>query len=482
MTKERLVRKLALFPTLYLLTGVLIVGIGIASVSLGEALDSRTITYLLVAVLAFTTFGPILQRILKHSFDLAEPGIWFALFYFAHFGVRAIYDLIFGSPILGLGPGAKNVGLLNAALGVSITGLLAFWTGYHARFGKVIARTLPVLPQRWNASIALLVGLLCLILGWSLRIFLIAQAGGLGTWLEANKYEFLTQAEGTAYLSILSNLAKIGLFIIVILARVRKHSIYWFLFTILLIPELAYWFLSGSRAQFVFVLLELLVCFYMTSKRGHEVSMKLVKWAVILVALLIILFPLLSVLRGGVTELQVALARSSVFWKEPMKLAEIICERQHGLDSLGILIERVPKEEPFTMGSELLLILVAWIPRALWPDKPIISPGKIFYEKFYPHIFHRGTAVAVTLPGEFYWDLGFINVIVGMLLMGVVWQILFKYLVHPPGNLSNILVVSIMFPTFFVTVEQSIVSFLTTHLFQFFVLVLVVLALRGKKL
>lgn len=480
MIKERLAGKRPLFPIRYILTGMVMIGIGIASAILGQALESYTITYLLVIVLAFITFGPILRRILEHSFDLAEPGIWFALFYFAHFGVRAIYDLIFGSPILGLGPGAKDVGLLNAALGVSIIGLLAFWIGYHARLGKVVAHALPVLPKKWNQPIALFSALLFLIFGWSLRIFFITQAGGLGAWLEVNKYEMLAQAKGTVYLSILANLAKIGLFVIFILARVRKHSIYWLLFTAFLMPELAYEFFSGSRAQVVFVLLGLLICFYMTSKRGHEVSMKLGKWIVILVALAVILFPLLSVLRGGVTEPQMVLDYSSVFWKDPMKLFELIWARQHGLDSLGILIERVPKEEPFTMGSELLLVLVAWIPRAFWPEKPTISLGKIFYEKFYPPIFHEGTAVATTLPGEFYWDLGLIGVIIGMMLIGVIWQILFKYLVYPLGNLSNILVVSIMFPTFFVAVEQSIESLLTMHLFQYLVFVVAVLVFRRK--
>ena len=470
------------FPTLYILASVLIAGISIASVTLREGFESRTITYLLIGFLAFITLEPMLQRILRHSFDLAEPGVWFAIFYFVHFGVRAIYDLIFGSPILGLEPGAKDVGLLNTALGVSIIGLLAFWIGYHRRLGKVIAHALPTLPRTWNINIALFVALVCFIFGWSLRIFSIIQVGGWGAWLEANKYEILAQAEGTMYINILANLAKVGLFIVFILARLRRHLNYWFLFTIFLIPELIYWLFSGSRAQFIFVLLGLLICVYMTSKKGHQVSIKLSKWVVILVILLIVLFPFFSTLRGGGANFKFLLTQSSAFWEQPLLLFELIMSRQHGLDSLGTLIEQISKGEPFTWGSEYLLILVSWIPRAIWPDKPVISLGKIFYEKFYPPIFHEGTAVAVTLPGQFYWDFGIVGVVIGMFLIGVIWQILFRYLVYPSDNLSNILIVSIMFPTFFITVEQCVVSLLTMHLFQFLVLVFVVLALKSKTL
>jgi len=80
-------------------------------------------------------FGPILQRIMKHSFDIAAPEMWFSLFYFAHFGVRAIWDLAFGSPFLGFGPGTEDLTeIVNIALGTSILGFLSFWFGYRSLY------------------------------------------------------------------------------------------------------------------------------------------------------------------------------------------------------------------------------------------------------------------------------------------------------------------------------------------------------------
>lgn len=455
--------------------------VGIMSVGFMASFESRGITYLLVGLLGLVVFGPIAQRILQHSLDLAEPGIWFVLFYFAHFGVRAIYDLVFGSPILGFGPGMSDFGAVNAALGVSIIGLLAFWIGYHAHLGKAIARSLPILPRKWSGVSALQIAFLCIVFGWSLRIFLmVSQAEGIGAWLSANKYVELAQAQGTVYLSILSSLATVGLLIIFIMARIRRNRGYWLLFGLFIMPELAFSFVSGSRGQFFFLLLGLLIGLYMTSNRGHKVSMRYVRQVIVLVLLLIVLFPLFSVIRGGVGNLGTTLSRTSNFWKNPTALFHLVEGRQYGLDSLVLVINRASKDENYTLGSELSLVAVAWIPRAIWPDKPIISVGKIFYKKFFPPIYNKGTAAAVTLPGEFYWDLGLGGVIMGMLLIGVLWRFLFEYLVRPKGNLSNILVVSSMFLLFFGAVEQTLVSLLTMHLFQFLVVAFITLGIRGR--
>jgi len=441
---------------------------------------SRATTYLLVGILGLLVFGPILQRIAKHSFDLAEPGIWFALFYFTHFGLRAVYDLTFGSPVLGFGPESVNFGLVNAALGVSIIGVLTFWAGYHAPLGKAFANSFSTLPRKWSHTRALQAAILCAAFGWSLRIFRIFyQAGGISGWLAANKYIELAQARGTMYLSILSSLSTVGLLIFFILARVLRKRKYWLLFTGFLVPELAFRFVSGSRAQFIFLLLGLLVCLYMTSKRDYKTTIRYSRWVAVLIILLIFLFPLFSIIRGGIRDPEEILLRASNFWENPLKLFYLIGSRQVGLDSLAIAMDRVPKEEPYTLGSELSLVAVAWIPRKVWSDKPIISVGKIFYEKFYPPIFHKGTSVAVTLPGEFYWGFGIVGVIIGMLVVGVLWRFLFEYLVRHEENLSNILVVSFMFPSFFIVAEQTLVSLLTMHLFQFVVVAIVALAIHG---
>lgn len=131
-----------------------------------HSFTSYRMSYLLVAILGLLVFGPILQRIAKRFFDLAEPSIWLIVFYFAHFGVRPISDLMFGSPFLGLDRGETDLGLINTALGMSILGFIFFRFGYQRRVGQAIAHSLPSLPCRWQWDLVLPVALLSTTLGW----------------------------------------------------------------------------------------------------------------------------------------------------------------------------------------------------------------------------------------------------------------------------------------------------------------------------
>jgi oligosaccharide repeat unit polymerase len=452
----------------------------IVAVGFVNFLANQAITYLLVFILGLLVFGPILRRIVKRSFDIAEPGIWFALFYFTHFGLRAIYDLTFGSKILGFGPESVDFDLINAALGVSIVGLLMFWTGYHTSLGKAFANSFPRLPFTWSRSRALLIAIVCTIFGWSLRIFTIFyQSGGISAWITANKYEIFTQSQGTVYLSIFSDLAMVGLLIFFILAKMSRRRKYWFLFIFSFILDSIFRFLSGSRGQFIFLLLSLAIGLYMKSRRDYKTSIRYAFWAAVLVLLLIFLFPLFSIIRVGLENPVETFSRASDFWKDPLILFNLIGGRQVGLESLALVIDHTP-EEPYTLGSELALVAVAWVPRKVWPGKPIISVGKIFYKKFYPAIYHEGTSVAVTLPGEFYWAFGLAGVVMGMLIIGILWRFLFEYLVRPKHNLSNILVVTFVFSGFFVAIEQTLGSLLTTHLLTFVMIVIITFVIHGR--
>lgn len=446
----------------------------------------KYVTYLLVGVLGILVFGPILLRVVKRSLDLIEPAMWFGLFYFAHFGVRAIYDLLLGSPIIGLSPGSEDLAQLNLALGVSIMGLLAFGFGYLSAPGKLIGNSLPKLPSRWNVANALMVAWLCLLVGWAVRLFLIYRmvgAADIAAWLTKDKYVALAEARGLVYLMNVTILAKVGLFVLFALAKVRRNTTLYFTSMFFLILELLFTSVSGSRAQLVFVLLGLVVISYMTSsRRGYGITMRYFFISIALIMVLIILFPVFSILRAGTVNPQEVFSRSLKFWMRPLELFEVVWSRQHGLDSLVLLLERVPAYEDFNIGDQLTFLAVVWIPRALWPEKPVTSLGKIFYEDFYPPIFHSGTSVAVTLPGQFYWGLGFIGVLIGMLSIGILWQALSTYFVRPKGNMSNILVVSTMFPTFFVAVEQDTIFLFSTHLVQLALVVCIAIAIRGKSM
>ena len=96
--------------------------------------------------------------------------------------------------------------------------------------------------------------------------------------------------------------------------------------------------------------------------------------------------------------------------------------------------------------------------------------------------FPEGTSVSVSLPGQFYWDFGILGVLVGMIFIGVLWRFLHEYLVKPKGNLSNSLIVSMMFSSFFMPLEQTLVSLFTHHFFMLVILLVVVFFVSKSRL
>ncbi len=450
--------------------------IALLSQTLVTLRDSNILAVILFFVFTIILGAIFIKRFMNRSFDLAEPGIWFAVFFFGHFGVRALWDIKFGSPILNLHPFDINFSTVNAALGMSLVAFLIFWFAYSRSLGKKIAQSIPKLPREWDVNLIFPAAIFCLLVGWGVRLYLvISQAENIKKWIVSGTDVYLAQAAGISYLHHISSLATVAVFLLFIGGRVYQKKRYkWFSY-ILLMPELAFAFLTGKRSYMPFLLLSFLIAFYMTSRRDYKTSLRLARWALIILILLVLLFPLISYVRfQGFQNPDQAIDS----YESPLSVFEKAGRRLHDLDSLAVIMENVPENEPYTLGKEVWLLSVAWIPRKVWPQKPVISLGEIFRENMIPPgVYPEGASVSVSLPGQFYWDLGIAGVILGMFLVGILWRMLHEYLVRPRGNISNSLVVAFMFTSFFLPLEQTLISIFTGHLFKLFVVLLVIFVL-----
>jgi hypothetical protein len=84
-----------------------------------------------------------------------------------------------------------------------------------------------------------------------------------------------------------------------------------------------------------------------------------------------------------------------------------------------LVYELFPEHEEHRYGSTLLVTLLGFIPRAVWPDKPIGIGKEItkyivgpFYEPVY------GFSVTVTIPADLYLNFGWFGILAGGLLAG----------------------------------------------------------------
>jgi len=107
------------------------------------------------------------------------------------------------------------------------------------------------------------------------------------------------------------------------------------------------------------------------------------------------------------------------------------------------------------MGNTMRELGYAFIPRIIWPEKPIVSRGTWFttYLGMAPRPEEATTSTGMTAFGEWYWNFGIFGEITGMFLIGFLlsglWRLVGSYPIFEPFRMllySAILVNAVMLP------------------------------------
>jgi hypothetical protein len=98
------------------------------------------------------------------------------------------------------------------------------------------------------------------------------------------------------------------------------------------------------------------------------------------------------------------------------------------ISSVAVVVRDTPRWVPFAKGETVFLpTLTYFIPRVIWPDKPIQAGGREFAVKFrITNDQDRSTFIACTVPGEMYWNFGLAGVLLGMMLFGVLMRWVYR--------------------------------------------------------
>lgn len=73
----------------------------------------------------------------------------------------------------------------------------------------------------------------------------------------------------------------------------------------------------------------------------------------------------------------------------------------------------------FADGESLWIAAIAWIPRAIWPSKPIVAGSLDFADRYTGLTFAKSTSVGIGQAMEFYANFGFPGVFFGFMALGV---------------------------------------------------------------
>jgi len=158
--------------------------------------------------------------------------------------------------------------------------------------------------------------------------------------------------------------------------------------------------------------------------------------AVLLLLLVFVVFPFYNAYRwsdprmGERDRLEVTY-RTIHAWDSEMYMRHSLrtfVRRMALINSVAVVIRDVDRWVPYAMGSTVFTpTLVSFIPRVLWPDKPVITLGLDFGRTFrVTNSLTKDTHIAPTIPGELYWNFGLPGIVLGMALLGYIVRALYR--------------------------------------------------------
>jgi hypothetical protein len=106
-------------------------------------------------------------------------------------------------------------------------------------------------------------------------------------------------------------------------------------------------------------------------------------------------------------------------------------------------------------GATLWPGLLWFIPRSVWPSKPVLSIGRWYADD----VLNWGSGAseaAVTVPGDFYLNFGAEGVFIGMLVYGAVLRLLYDRLVVNGHTIMGCCLFVPIFMTFALTLERNL--------------------------
>jgi oligosaccharide repeat unit polymerase len=179
---------------------------------------------------------------------------------------------------------------------------------------------------------------------------------------------------------------------------------------IVLVLTAAVGFLRGSRAVFFYAMTPLIVAIWSVVSERRGLRSFRWMWLASAAVVIIVSWGAMSAMRGG------DIRNYEGGWSA-INPEQHLSGAFNIYDSLAEVVEGFPEKIPYQNGKSLLALVLGWVPRPVWPDKP------------YPFSLHltrlrgetltaRSASIASGLPGEGYGNFGYFGVILWAGLLG----------------------------------------------------------------
>jgi hypothetical protein len=311
--------------------------------------------------------------------------------------------------------------ILSRAIFVSLTGLICAWAGYQV-YSLDSHRRPPTFENQWFVDPLRLkrVVLVCLGIGLASYTLFFAKVGLIAYLTTPREMRHFLYAQAAAYGFFSDFVATAFVLTSVYLLETRRdrESRTLLLILAMLVPYVYFQMavFSGSRITVVRPIL-ILSIYYMLTRGRTRLTFRLVMVAVCLV---------LFVVVGGVVRSylgvphgrELALALLKQAWSHPEEWYGFVTQSMDYVQCYDILLLLTNRSYPLGYGATYLKVIYQFIPRVIWPGKPI-DVTTMMSELFRPGQMARGISYNPTLLGEMYYNFGIAGIVIGCFLVGI---------------------------------------------------------------
>ena len=390
------------------------------------ALIGHEIIAMLLFVLILAVAVHLFAKIaFQRTIDLLEPVHWVLLYALIGYVGAPLYMLSTGHVsylIRGYGQDEQTQ-LMALALIYVLVGLASFYIGYSTLLARRIGARLPAFRSAWSSHRVRHVVILFTIIGITCFIVYAHYGGGilyLYKHPELRWYIFCA-IPAAGYLVWGVRFLPLATYIwFVDHSTVRRSRIFWLYSVAVSGILLAF----GGRARVLSMWITLIILRHYLIKR---LSLKGILGVIGLAIIFLFLFSLL--LRGDSGE--------------AFKHTNYLLSGEYfgGIAPFMHILKHIPKELGPYWGQTFASLIFFPIPRALWPDKPVVA-GTLILQPFFPN---QPGAVGVPLIAELYLNFLLPGIVIGMFLFGVISRALYAYLKKNVNSRASVLIYAAVF-------------------------------------
>ncbi len=401
---------------------------------------NKTILLLLISFLNFVIILFVEVKSNKQHFDLFGPPIVFSIIFLLQYIIpvflvifrKSYIDHYYAEFFIYYPISSKS---LNEAIIFSSIGFVSFFLGYLfpslslSKINKQYRKSKSNLYYAYDANKVRIVVIFYSLISAFLLFFMFKRMGFNNIIMNLSNRLFLL--EGSYYFEFSYILLSVNSYLIL---YVKKRNTLLSIFFLLLSISVAGLF--GSRQAVLAPLMIYMLLYNYWVRRLHkkEIFLVLLILAILYISLhmleeLIVLGSVLSNPYGSSNLIDSILNR-------------ITAGNLIGIQQLSLIIESIRHINKLFLGKTFSELFVFFIPRRLFPFKPI-SPAGMLTKKFLPDLYKAGTTLPPTLIGEFYMNFSLLGIVFGMFLFGLLFRIFYRAMVII-GDFKHIFIYSIL--------------------------------------